>query len=76
MTTHIYVWGVIPDISIRTSSRLANHESKREGIKKQRERASFRLHETGFRRVQLYKSNPDSIVDLFKAGFLPVFEIR
>jgi hypothetical protein len=49
MTTHIYVLGVIPDILIRTSSRLANHESKREGIKKQSERASFRLHETGLR---------------------------
>jgi hypothetical protein len=33
MTTSIYVWAVIPDISNRTSSRLANHESKREGIK-------------------------------------------
>jgi len=43
MTTRIYVWGVIPDISNRTSSRLANHECKREGIKKQWERASFRL---------------------------------
>jgi len=61
MTTRIYVWGVIPDISNRTSSRLANHECKREGIKKQWERASFRLHETGLRWVQLYKSNPDSI---------------
>jgi len=61
MTTHIYVWGGIPDISNRTSSRLANHESKREGIKKQWERASIRLHETGLRWVQLYNSNPDSI---------------
>ena len=33
MTTHIYVLGVIPDISDSISSRLANHESKREGIK-------------------------------------------
>jgi len=41
MTTGIYVWGVIPDISNRTSSRLANHECKREGIKKQWERASL-----------------------------------
>jgi len=60
MTTSIYVWAVIPDISNRTSSRLANHESKREGIKKQWERASFRLYETGFSWVQ-YNSNPDSI---------------
>ena len=35
MTTRIYVWGVIPDISNRTSSMLTNHECKREGIKKQ-----------------------------------------
>ena len=76
MTTHIYVWGVTPDIPNRTSSWMANYESKREGIKKQCERASFRLHETGLRRVQLDKSNPDSIVDLFTAGFLAVFEIR
>jgi len=41
MTTCIYVWGVIPDISNRTSSRLANHESKREGIKKQCEIENF-----------------------------------
>ena len=51
MTTHIYVWGVIPDIQNRTSSWMANHESKREGIKKQCERASFRLHETGLKKV-------------------------
>ena len=51
MTTHIYVWGVIPDIQNRTSSWIANHESKREGIKKQCERASFRLHETGLKKV-------------------------